>query len=732
MPPKRERRPGSRAGGAPPRTTPARSLVLPPALAAVLLFLFAFGVRLLHLAQIADAPFFTIVMGDSKSYDTWAQQIAAGDWIGTEVFYQAPLYPYMLGAIYSVVGHSLTAVRVVQMLLGSIAVVLLADATSRLFSRRAGMVAGILLALYPAAIFFDGLIQKTALDAFLTCVVLWIVTRLIVAGFSWRRWTALGITVGALSLTRENALVFVPLLLFWCLWPAATPSSDDTPRQSRMTCAAAFVAGLALLLLPVAARNAAVGGGFYLTTSQFGPNLYLGNNARTDGTAGALIAGRGTAEYERQDAVDLAERAAGRTLTPAEVSSYWTGQAIAFIKAEPARWLRLMARKTALLWNAAEAFDTESQESYAEYSAVIRWLQPVAHFGVLVPLAFFGAWITWGDRHRLWIYYAIVAVYGASVVLFFIYARYRFPLVPFLLMFTAAGLVAALAYLRRIERPRLIPLAAAIVILVAFTNWPLLATSDSRAVTEHNVGAALQSDGQLDAAIARYRRAVSIDPQYVPAYSNMGAALLARGDLAGAIDAYQRALAIAPDFADAHFNLGNALLRNGNPAGAIPHFERVVATGPDSADVRTNLGIALLESRQLDRALTELRRAVELSPRAPEPRRVLADALAEAKQPQEALVQYQQAAALAPNDGEPQHALGRFLLAEGRTSEAITALRRAVQLTSSASEVHNDLGIALGTSGQREAAIAEFSEALRLDPSNTEARQNLEVTRRRR
>jgi hypothetical protein len=41
-----------------------------------------------------------------------------------------------------------------------------------------------------------------------------------------------------------------------------------------------------------------------------------GNNPYTDGTAGSPLAGRGAAEYERQDAIALAERATGRTQSP--------------------------------------------------------------------------------------------------------------------------------------------------------------------------------------------------------------------------------------------------------------------------------------------------------------------------------------------------------------------------------------------------------------------------------
>ena len=53
-------------------------------------------------------------MGDSRGYDEWARRIAAGDWLGRDVFYQAPLYPYLLGVIYAVAGRHLLLVRIVQ------------------------------------------------------------------------------------------------------------------------------------------------------------------------------------------------------------------------------------------------------------------------------------------------------------------------------------------------------------------------------------------------------------------------------------------------------------------------------------------------------------------------------------------------------------------------------------------------------------------------------------------
>ena len=40
-------------------------------------FLVALAIRLTHLWQLREAPFFVHLMGDSRGYDEWAQQVAA-------------------------------------------------------------------------------------------------------------------------------------------------------------------------------------------------------------------------------------------------------------------------------------------------------------------------------------------------------------------------------------------------------------------------------------------------------------------------------------------------------------------------------------------------------------------------------------------------------------------------------------------------------------------------------
>jgi hypothetical protein len=190
--------------------------------------------RLLYISQIRSAPFFDLRFGDAESYHLWAQRIAAGEWLGRDVFYQAPLYPYFLAALYRLFGDAALTVRASCKRLMGDSCALSAAAGVRLFGRR-GVLAGLLLAIYPPAIFLDGLLEQAALVTFLFAALL--------------------------ALTRENALA---LLLPLLAWIAFGPRPQWRP-------ASVLLAGCAAVLLPVAARNLAVGGEFLVTTAQFGP-----------------------------------------------------------------------------------------------------------------------------------------------------------------------------------------------------------------------------------------------------------------------------------------------------------------------------------------------------------------------------------------------------------------------------------------------------------------------------
>ena len=333
----------------------------------------AFVLRLVHLFELSGTPFATVLIGDAKQYDAWAQRLAAGDWLGTGVFYQAPLYPYLLGVVYAIVGHSLVAVRLIQAALGASACALLAVAGRRFVGARAGLIAGAMLAVYPPAIFFDGLLQKSSLDLFLVVLFL----ALLGEFMDRRRWPWLagaGLALGAFMLNRENARVLYPVVLAW-LWFFFRA----VPARARVAWAAVFTLGVAAAVLPVGLRNASVGGEFLISTSQAGPNFYIGNHAGAIGSYVPLVAGHGNADFERDDATKLAEAATGRHLSPGEVSDYWLTRAVGDIRQAPGQWLALMGRKVLLTFNAAEVVDTESIEVYRAFSFVLDSRHHVRH-----------------------------------------------------------------------------------------------------------------------------------------------------------------------------------------------------------------------------------------------------------------------------------------------------------------------------------------------------------------
>ena len=718
---------------------------------AAAIFAVALLVRLVHVWQIRRSPFFSLLMGDSRGYDEWARRIAAGEWLGREVFYQAPLYPYLLGVIYAIAGRHLLLVRIVQALIGSASCALLGLAAARLFSTKAGLAAGLILALYAPAIFFDGLLQKSVLDVFFVCLALWLISRTentaedaknTGKGISQRSrrsprfflYVALGLTMGGLALTRENALVFIVVILAWIITQGLGARGGGLAAAGRS--AAMFLVGLAIVLVPVAARNAYVGGGFYITTSQFGPNLYIGNNPAADGTYQSLRFGRGAPEYERQDATELAERALGTRLTPAEVSGYWTDKALEFVTSRPGAWLALMGRKVALLWNATEMLDTESQEAYADWSLPLRAGGLIGHFGILVPLALFGAIVTWPMRSRLWILYAMTLAYAASVVVFYVFARYRYPLVPLLILFAAAGIVEARAYVGRglsdparggSEQTRPALVLAAVAAVAVFCNWPILSKTLMRAVTETNLGATLQAEGRLDEAADHYHRAIALAPDYPPAYNNLATAQRAKGQLAEAVATYRQALRLRAEYPEAQYNLANALMDAGQPAEAVDHFRIALRTIPASVDVRNNLGIALIGQGKRDEAIAEFRAALEADPNSIKAHRNLGDALGSAQRYDEAIQHYRRAVQLDPGDGSTHYDFGSLLVEMDRQNEAIAEFRAALHADPTMVSAHNNLGIALGSLGRMDEAIDQFRQALVLQPDFEDAKRNLAV-----
>lgn len=643
-----------------------------------LAWLTALVIRLIYFWQIHDTELAQALLGDAEVYDAWARRIAAGAWMGDRVFYQAPLYPYFLGVIYALGGHSLVLVRLVQIVAGAFSCVFLGMAAEHFISRRAGLIAAALMAACPTLIFFDCLIQKSVLDVFFLSVVLLMAAK---AAHQKQalQWLCLGASIGLLTLTRENALVMLPLLLAWA-W-----------QHARRRALLLVLAGTACVLLPVAMRNQLVGGEFHLTTSQMGPNFYIGNNAHANGGYQPLVPMHGHAQHEQTDAVELAERETGRKLTAGEVSNFWMTKSLNFIRAEPWPWVKLMARKWLLVWNAHELGDTEEQSAYAEHSSLLRWLSVFLHFGVLCPLASLGAVWLWPRRRELWIFPAVALTYAASVAAFYVFARYRLPLVPVAILLAAGGIAGIRDHIRRPVPASTWKGLAVLLATAVLVNWPVTSGQTEGMVTLQNLGGYFVEQREFERAIANYEKVLKHVPDSLEAHAGMGSALLELKRVHEAVPHFEKALQLNPKLADLENNLGNALAALGRQSAALEHFEKALLLKPGSAEICYNLGNSLLQMRRIA----------------------------------EAVAMYEKSVQIDSEFAESHNNLGSLLFQMGRPEEALHHFRSCVALRPKAAGAHANLGVVLSKTGHPAEAVREYETALEADPAQTAAMSNL-------
>ena len=233
--------------------------------------------------------------------------------------------------------------------------------------------------------------------------------------------------------------------------------------------------------------------------------------------------------------------------------------------------------------------------------------------------------------------------------------------------------------------------------------------------------------GEPDRAIASYRRALELKPDFADAHYNLGIALKDQGALDQAIASYRRALELRPDFAAAHNNLGAAFKEQGKLDEAIACYRRVLDLRPDFADAHNNLGAAFKEQARPDEAIACYRRALELRPDFPEAHSNLGIALEDQGKPDEAIACYRRALELRPEFVEVHNRLGMALRDRGNLDEAIACYRRALELRPGYAEAHNNLGNALKDQGKLDEAVACYRQALELNPDFVEAHTILGV-----
>ncbi|MFL6233657.1 MAG: tetratricopeptide repeat protein [Thermoanaerobaculia bacterium] len=575
----------------PPRR-PGR-LLLPAILA------LALALRLAHLWAVRGQPFFAWLAMDSQEYDRWAQGIAAGDWAGSGVFFQAPLYPYLLAGVYALLGHRLVLVYLLQILLAVAGCWALYRAGREMGSEGTGLGAALLAAVYGPFLFYDAQILKESLAVTVTAFLLWALAAARTRP-GLKVWLGAGLLLGVLALLRENALLVLPFLL-----PIAWHLEDRWAGLARR--GGALAAGLLLALLPVALRNGIVGGDFLPTTSQGGVNFYIGNHAGADGTYQPIVPGKEIPELERKEPARLAEQALGRPLSAGEVSRYWLGQALSWARACPGDFLVLQLRKLGLFWSWYELPDAVDYYYVKTLSPALRL--PLLEFGGATILALAGMYLV---RRRPGPFAPVLLFalgWMASTVIFFLFSRYRLPAVPALLVLGGVTLAEIPAAWRRRRKEGI----ALIALCLAAFLLPRLAAFEPRMdLVHYNLGRLYEEQGRPEEARAEYQAAFVLNPKDFLACLNLGNLAARQRDWPTALRFYQRAEALELRSDDVQSNLGGAWLAVRDLARAEEHLDRALALNPRNLPALQNKTLLLARrgdfagARELNRRLLEI------------------------------------------------------------------------------------------------------------------------------
>jgi hypothetical protein len=97
-------------------------------------------------------------------------------------------------------------------------------------------------------------------------------------------------------------------------------------------------------------------------------------------------------------------------------------------------------------------------------------------------------------------------------------------------------------------------------------------------------GAAYLHEGAFERARERFLEAIDADPRVPEAYNGVGVTYRMRNDLAEALAWYKQALAIDPDFGDAWYNLACVHALRGEPALALRYLQIAAVNGYATAE----------------------------------------------------------------------------------------------------------------------------------------------------
>ena len=210
----------------------------------------------------------------------------------------------------------------------------------------------------------------------------------------------------------------------------------------------------------------------------------------------------------------------------------------------------------------------------------------------------------------------------------------------------------------------------------------------------YNTGNVLQSENQLNDAIKFYDKALSLDPKNLHAFHKKAIALFKQGKLEQSLKVYKTCISLAPNFAAAYNNMGICLYKLGKLKEAIISYNKSLLIEPKYPSALYHKSIALFDLGKLEEAINVCKKAIFIK----------------------------------ENYAEAHTKIGDFLQYKGDLKKAIESYKNAININPHCFETYNNLGIALHCLNRFDNAIKVFKKSIFYNPTFARAHLNLSYT----
>lgn len=201
------------------------------------------------------------------------------------------------------------------------------------------------------------------------------------------------------------------------------------------------------------------------------------------------------------------------------------------------------------------------------------------------------------------------------MLLFFVTARYRLPMIPVLAIFAALAIDNIASGTAKRSPRRLVVAAASFVMLLVIGRMDPLGYAGGSDAQGHQMMAALYEDqGDLTAAEDYYRLALKADPTLPHAHNDLGLLLLGQGEVEMATNHLELAAQYQHDEWLIQYNLGLAYTTGERWWEAVDQYRLVQQMVPQLNDATNDLARTWLMLGYADSALVQYRRLMKVIP----------------------------------------------------------------------------------------------------------------------